>query len=193
MRVKSVISAALGLTSGLMVCLAGPASAAPTAPQIPKNAQVASVSVVRGTPQQVTKQQELARAQKAGVPATTMARIAAMPASYSCWYWDTQVYYKNALGGVILRFHVEPNWCTTGYWLASPVYTNTWANVNVPGWSYKHTGGWTKYGAGWNIYITHQNGHFCFASYFGCVQNKYPWIEDKVGPGSATDYFHYAT
>lgn len=192
MRIRSVLAASL-LAGGLAAGLAIPASASAAthpAPQIPKNARVTSVHVVRGEPHQVTKQQELARAKKAGVPARALARISL---SYSCWYWDTQVYYTNIWGSVILRFHVEPNWCTTGYWLASPVYTNTWANVNVPGWSYTHTGGWTKYGAGWNIYITHQDGHFCFVSYFGCVQNKYPWIEDEVGPGSSVDYFHYAT
>jgi hypothetical protein len=198
-RRVAAVTAAAAVTLGVGIFAATPASAAPAdantaaAPQIPKNAQVVSVSVVKGTPQRVSAQQELARAQQAGAPASALAQIAVLPNAYSCWYWDTQVYYKNALGQVILRFHVEPNWCTTGYWLASPVYTNTWANVNVPGWSYTHTGGWTKYGAGWNIYITHQNGHFCFVSYFGCVQNKYPWIEDEVGPGSATDYFHYAT
>ena len=66
----------------------------------------------------------------------------------------------------------------------------TWADVNVPGWSCEHTGGWTKYGSGWNVYLTHQEGHFCAASYFGCVQNKYPWIEDDVGPGGGTQYMH---
>lgn len=194
-RVRALLAVATAVALGIGVLAATPAGAAPAGgrtAQIPKNAQIASVQVIRGTPQQVTKQQELTRAQNAGVPTTTLAQIAA-PTTYSCWYWDTQVYYKNPVKQVILRFHVEPNWCTTGYWLASPVYTDTWANVNIPGWSYTHTGGWTKYGAGWNIYITHQDGHFCFASYFGCIQNKYPWIEDEVGPGSATDYFHYGT
>jgi len=196
--VRSALAAAAALALGLgVLAAAAPASATPAGgstatAQIPKAAQVASVGVIQGTVHEVTKQQELIRAQAAGVSTRTLAQIDAT-ATYSCWYWDTQVYYKNAFGSVILRFHVEPNWCTTGYWLASPVYTNTWANVNVPGWSYTHTGGWTKYGAGWNIYITHQNGHFCFVSYFGCVQNKYPWIEDEVGPGSRVDYMHYGT
>jgi len=188
--VVAAVAAVLGATLFAPPATAAPGDGGPDAVQIPQEAQIASVHVERGTPQQVSAQQELTRAQAAGVSGAMAAQIAA---STSCWYWDTQVYYKNVFGSVILRFHVEPNWCTTGYWLVSPVYTNTWANVNVPGWSYTHTGGWTKYGAGWNIYITHQNGHFCFVSYFGCVQNKYPWIEDEVGPGSATDYFRYGT
>lgn len=152
--------------------------------------QIASSGVIYGTPVSITPAAQLAQAQAAGVNA---ARLAVIAAATTCWYWHTQVYYKNLVGLVILRFHVEPHWCTTGYWLTSPVYTNTWATVNVPGWSYKHTGGWHRYGAGWNIYITHQEGHFCFVSYFGCVQNKYPWIEDEVGPGSRVDYMHYGT
>lgn len=187
--VRSILVAVAAAALGAGV-LAPPASADATTVTIPTEAQVASVGVDQGTPQVVSAQEELVRAQAAGVPAADLAQIAN---ATSCWYWDTQVYYKNIFGSVILRFHVEPNWCTTGYWLVNPVYTNTWANVNVPGWSFTHTGGWTRYGAGWNIYITHQDGHFCFVSYFSCVQNKYPWIEDEVGPGNRTDYFHYGT
>jgi hypothetical protein len=152
--------------------------------------QIASSGSAQGTPVAVSPAAEVARAQAGGVDASGLAAIAN---ATTCWYWDTQVYYKNLIGQVILRFHVEPNWCTTGYWLVSPVYTNTWANVNAPGWDFKHTGGWTRYGAGWNLYITHQDGHFCFVAYFNCVQNKYPWIEDEVGPGSHTDYMHWSS
>lgn len=140
-------------------------------------------------PTSISPALEAARAQAAGVDAAGVAVIAS---STSCWYWNTQVYYKNLIGLVILRFHVQPNWCTTGYWLVSPVYTNTWATINVPGWSFSYTG-WHKYGAGWNLYLVHRSGHFCLVQYFSCVQNKYPWIEDEVGPGSRTDYMHYGT
>jgi hypothetical protein len=150
---------------------------------------IVSSGVIKGSPVQTSAALEAARAQAAGVDA---ADVTAIANSTTCWYWNTQVYYKNILGLVILRMHVQPNWCTTGYWLVSPVYTNTWATINVPGWSFSYTG-WHKYGAGWNLYLVHRDGHFCLVQYFSCVQNKYPWIEDEVGPGSRVDYMHYGT
>ncbi len=190
MRIRSLIAAGV-LAAASMTAVASPALADSGGTQIPQNAQIAAMGTVKGTPTPITTQQAIQRAAAAGVKSSQLSAMAAAPASYSCYYWDTYEYYKNLVGATILRFHVEPNWCTTGYWLADPVYTNTWADVNVPGWSYTHSGGWTKYGSGWNVYLTHQEGHFCFASYFGCVQNKYPWIEDDVGPGGATQYMHY--
>lgn len=151
---------------------------------------ITSSGVLNGTPVAVSAALEATRAQAAGVDT---ADVTAIANATTCWYWNTQVYYKNILGQVILRMHVQPNWCTTGYWLVSPVYTNTWATINVPGWSFSYTG-WHKYGAGWNLYLVHRNGHFCLlqSQYTqNCLQNKYPWIEDEVGPGSKTDYMHY--
>ena len=189
MRIRSLIAAGV-LTAALVTAMVSPAFADSGGSRIPQNARIASTGTVKGTPMRIGTQQEIQRARAAGVPSSQLSAMAASPASYSCWYWDTYRYYKNLVGLTILRFHVEPNWCTTGYWLSGPVYTNTWADVNIPGWSYDHTGGWTQWGSGWNLYLTHQEGHFCAASYFGCVQNKYPWIEDEVGPGSATQYMH---
>jgi hypothetical protein len=156
------------------------------------DSQIASSGVIQGTPVAVSVPDELVRAQAAGVDASGLSAIAS---STTCWYWNTQVYYKNLIGQVILRFHVQPNWCTTGYWLVSPVYTNTWPTINVPGWSYKKGDtNWHRYGAGWNLYVVHRSGHFCFLQTpytQNCAANKYPWIEDEVGPGSQTDYFHH--
>jgi hypothetical protein len=191
MRIRSLTAAGVA-AAALVTATASPAWADAGTTQVPESAQIASTGTVTGTPTPISTQEEIQRATAAGVPSSQLSAMASSPDSYSCYYWNTYRYYKNLAGLTILRFHVEPNWCTTGYWLADPVYTNTWADVNVPGWSYSHTGGWTKYGAGWNYYLTHQEGHFCFASYFGCVQNKYPWIEDYVGPGSATQYMHSA-
>lgn len=191
-RRVAVLAAAAAMMVGALLALP-PASAATTpgtTPQIPVKDRVTSTVVVKGTPQRISTATYLARARAAGVSAAQLTQLAAHPDSYSCWYWNTEVDGHNVFGNTVWSFHVQPNWCTTGYWLASPVYTNTWAHT-WPGWSYTHTGGWTRYGAGWNIYITHQNAHFCLASYFGCVDNSYPWIEDEVGPGSRTDYFHW--
>lgn len=158
--------------------------------QVPTKDKVTSVVAVKGTPHAMSTSAYLAGARAAGVPATQLAPLEVSPDSYSCWYWNTEVDGHNVFGNTVWSFHVQPNWCTSGYWLRSPVYTNTWGHT-WPGWEYHHTHSWTKYGAGYNVYMTHQTAHFCLGAYYACVDNSYPWITDEVGPGSRTDYMHW--
>jgi hypothetical protein len=180
------------MATAAILTIAAPAGAASApAGSVPKLDKVTAVVAAEGRPVSISRQQYLANARAAGMTASQLKATQAAIASSGCWYWHTYVYYKNIFHTKILQYNLEPNWCSSGRRITS-AFTDRWGQTFVPGWSYNGYGNYHHYGVGWNVYVAGGHGHFCFVRYFDCVQNKYTWIEDEVGAGGRTIYFHWS-
>lgn len=101
----------------------------------------------------------------------------------SCREGTWRVNWYNAFGWRIWSYVRWVRWCWNGSLLTS-VSTRAWGEVFFPGWAFKGTKEtWTSGGPGRSSYRVWSQGHFCFAEYFACVSNMYPWIDVTVYPG----------
>jgi hypothetical protein len=183
----SVAAAIIGIVAA--AAGAGPASAGTsraTATPVPAGAGVVTVLSAPQKPVAETVQQFMAKAARDGVsvPTSTAASLTAAAASTSCWYWNDWRKAYGLFGNTLWTFNVEPNWCGNGSWIVNYAYTNTWGDTSTPGWSYKGViSSSNHYGVGWNVFESVRQGSFCLISYFGCVQNSYPYVDVEVGAG----------
>jgi len=111
--------------------------------------------------------------------------------SLSCWTWTVGVKGTNIWGSTLWKYFQEIYWCRDGYrvWYTSVV--RRWGETYWPGWSYKGViNRWSYGGSGYTYWTVGSQGHFCFVSYFDCVQDKYPWVEQTVR-GSGYNTWRY--
>lgn len=104
-------------------------------------------------------------------------------AAESCREGTWRVNWYNVFGWRIWSYVRWVRWCWSGSLLTS-VSTRAWGEVFFPGWAFRGTiSSWSSGGSGRSSYRVWSQGHFCFAQYFSCVSNMYPWIDVTVYPG----------
>ncbi len=88
------------------------------------------------------------------------------------------------------QYNQGPYWCGNGSWITYRAASNNYPSSLDIGWSFSgNMGYWNQGGEGYNRWVHWNQGHFCLASYFSCVQNSYPWIQSTAyanGSGTAS-------
>lgn len=101
-------------------------------------------------------------------------------AAQGCWYVTWSRWASNIFGQRLFTYYQRLDWCGSNGRIYSPSRTR-WPNVSFPGWEFKgHIGTSSRGGSGYSYWRAFTQGSFCLAQYFGCVQNKYPWIDMTV-------------
>jgi hypothetical protein len=113
---------------------------------------------------------------------------AAVAATY-CWSWTPAEKGTNVFGGTVWQYNQGLYWCGNGSWITYRAASNNYPSALGIGWDFKGNGSyWNQGGEGYNLWTHWNQGHFCLASYFGCVQNSYPWIQSTVYANGAGYY-----
>jgi len=111
--------------------------------------------------------------------ATGVARVVAS----SCKTVTFSAYYRNVVGWNLWGYFHRITWCWSGSTITS-VSRRVWAEVYIPGWSFKQNVGFQSSGGrGHAYYSAWTQGHFCLVEFFSCVVNRYPWIDVTVYAG----------
>ncbi len=189
--------AAVAAAGGLLLGSASGAQAATPATPLVQNAsntQVATVSSNSGVSDLTVAQYQVSAfapgavvekntAAGALVASAGVAAPALTAATSSCWTYTDWRRGNNIFGAELWRLNLQVNWCQTGGYITS-ANSNTWASTSFPGWSYKGlTQQYQRNGVGWNQWEVVRQGHFCFVSYFSCVQDTYPYMDLIVAAG----------
>jgi hypothetical protein len=119
-------------------------------------------------------------------PGTHIAKVGKSRCT-SYWY---ERYGKNLLGKRMYNYRLEIDWCFRRGRITSASY-NTIPTTGGLFWKYfskdekiKRTGGRKR-----GFYKVYAQGHFaaCGPSSIGCVQDKYPWVQIRVGGDGSVD------
>jgi hypothetical protein len=172
---RIVAVAALG--AALFVGYAAtPAHAAPSQAVDPKDA-VAAITKDVDQVSAATAAGYATASAEAGAPASPQVTTL----SLSCWTWTVGVKGTNIFGSTLWKYFQEIYWCRDGYRVWYPSVIRRWGETYWPGWSYKGViSRWSYGGGGYTYWTVGSQGHFCLISYFDCVQDKYPWVEQTV-------------
>lgn len=165
---------------------AGQGALVPPTASVPASQAMTGVqtgpTVFQGQPAAVSTTAAVASARKLHRPVT--AAIAAT----TCWSWTPWEKGTNAFGGTVWQYNQGLYWCGNGSGITYRAASNDYPSALGIGWSFSgNLGYWNQGGQGYNLWTHWNQGHFCLASYFGCVQNSYPWIQSTVyGNGYGT-------
>jgi hypothetical protein len=89
-----------------------------------------------------------------------------------------------ALGNILFKYTQQVYRCYNGSTLTSSYRQNRWGETSYLFWQFAgHTGNWERGGQNTNEFAAWTQGTFqyCIAGWgIGCVQYKYPWIEQHV-------------
>ena len=126
----------------------------------------------------------VANGERIEIPAGSGDTVAAA----ACRYVTVSRWAENVFGSTLWKYFQRIDWCYNGSSVTS-VSRRRWGETYWPGWSFKgHTGNQTSGGVGWTGYQAWTQGHFCLASYFDCVQDRYPWIDITVWRNGTYNY-----
>ena len=116
--------------------------------------------------------------------------VKAAVASTYCYSWTPWEKGYNAFSGTVWQYNQGLYWCGNGSWITYRAASNNYPSSLGIGWSFSgNMGYWNQGGEGYNLWVHWNQGHFCLASYFSCLQNSYPWIQSTVyanGSGTAS-------
>lgn len=99
----------------------------------------------------------------------------------ACYWAEVYRDQNSPLGFDLWEYHQVINWCNDG---TNVTYTswNAWGQTQDPTWSWEGVvGSSSSGGVGYSWYDQWSQGHFrqCIPL-FGCLDNRYPWIEMEV-------------
>lgn len=104
-------------------------------------------------------------------------------ATSPCWYVDPYEYIDGITGNNLAHFYLYMYWCGNGHTITSHQTAQPTGTVQAAGWSYKGIIGHSNAGGtGGTYWQEYYQGSFCLISYFGCVQNWYPWLRLTAYP-----------
>ena len=107
-------------------------------------------------------------------------RLAQVVGLAGCWWARVRRWGENIFGTDLWAYYQRIDWCANSSAITWKSRTR-WGETYIPGWSYRgHIGSVQNGGVGSTFYRSWTQGHFCFISYFGCVQDRYPWIDMTV-------------
>jgi hypothetical protein len=146
----------------------------------------ATSATVSGTPAAMTSDAAAASAQTLN---TSLAAVTSGAARVTCWSWTPYARAKSLVGLTVWQYNQEVYWCGNGRTITYRAPAHDYPTHVAVGWEFKGNGTYWNHGGAGSSYWEHWNqGHFCLASYFGCLQNKYPWIDSTVYANGAGHY-----